>query len=149
MESSSNSCMIGNEESGGSAREAGRYGKGGAAATMASIRLSGMEISDLTMELNGVGCVLTPDPQLLSVSKHDDSNVWEIDMNLIVDSRHEISKGAKSSARALNAVESRTRQVGGLASNGECQTTYHHHSIDKSYILVRTITVEFHLKFIR
>lgn len=109
-------------------------------ATMASIRLSGMEISDLTMELNGLGYVLTPEPQLLSVSRHDDSNVWEIDMKSIVDSRHEISKGAKSSANALNAVESGMRKVGGLASNGECQTSYHHIQFDKSYIL-RTITL--------
>ncbi|KAG0557195.1 hypothetical protein KC19_11G109300 [Ceratodon purpureus] len=53
--------------------------------TMAAIRLSGMEISDLTMELNDLG--------------------------------QEISKGVKSSARALNAAESGMRQVGGLASD--------------------------------
>lgn len=53
--------------------------------TMAAIRLSGMEISDLTMELNDLG--------------------------------QEISRGVRSSARALNAAESGMRQVGGLASN--------------------------------
>jgi hypothetical protein len=39
--------------------------------TMAAIRLSGMEISDLTMELNDLGCV-TSSSQTLCHLRHQD-----------------------------------------------------------------------------
>jgi hypothetical protein len=55
--------------------------------TMAAVRLSGMEISDLTMELSDLG--------------------------------QEISKGVRSSSRALTAAEAGIHQMGSIASTGQ------------------------------
>lgn len=140
MDSSSNSCMIGNEESGWSVREAGRCGKGGAAChhgVHQTVWHGDQWPHHGTQRIRVCTNTWTSTTFCQQTRWFKCLGDWyEVDCWF----QHEISKGAKSSANALNAVESGMRKVGGLASNGECQTSYHHIQFDKSYIL-RTITL--------
>ena len=100
--------------------------------TMAAVRLSGMEISDLTMELSDLGLVLVfsilklealiKALDTLNYASHffwDIVNWIELWPPIICYSyRQEITQGVRSSTRAVRVAEERLRQLTNITPTG-------------------------------
>lgn len=91
--------------------------------TMAAIRLSGMEISDLTMELSDLGSVYFR--QALLFMLFQPKNICRLNGNFISSlssvcnlHRQEITQGVRSSTKAVRLAEERLRRLTNMAPPG-------------------------------